>query len=103
MDFVVELRHVLNFLQQHGFEKAAEAVYERLESSNVDVKPAVDEEERESSPSSAPEYTGEYVDQPQQDEYRSRSADPVLVSSRCVRHRCCCRRLPWMLTTHVAA
>lgn len=84
MDFVVELRHVLNFLQQNGFEKAAEAVYERLENANVDVKQTLDAEERDGSPSSAPEYGGEYADQLPEEEYRSKSAEPVLVSSRCV-------------------
>lgn len=82
MDFVVELRHVLNFLQQNGFEKAAEAVYERLDNANLDVKQAVDAQERDRSPDSAPDYAGEYADQPLEEEYRSRSAEPVLVSSR---------------------
>lgn len=82
MDFVVELRHVLNFLQQNGFDKAAEAVYEKLETADLDKKSAPDTQERDDSPSSAPEYAGDYLDQPIEEDFRSRSAEPVLVSSR---------------------
>lgn len=84
-EFVYQLRSVLAFLQDHGFSKAAEAVYESLD--NQDNKPSLDIEDRqqEASPShSAPSgYGQELADHAEgEDEYRSKSAEPVLVS-RC--------------------
>jgi hypothetical protein len=89
-DFVDRLRHVLQFLQDHGFNKAAEAVYESLE--NLESKPSLDsaDEQLQASLHSAPVAFGEeqdFADQEgPQEEYTSRSAEPVLVS-RCVRRQ----------------
>ncbi|WIA42780.1 hypothetical protein OEZ86_008720 [Tetradesmus obliquus] len=85
-DFVERLRQVLQFLQDHGFNKAAEAVYESLE--NLERKPSLDsaDEQLQASLHSAPVAFGEDQDfagqEGPQEEYRSRSAEPVLVSSR---------------------
>lgn len=65
-EFVQRLQYVLQFLTDNGFEKAASAVYEQLES-------------KTDEPShSAPDYAAEEPEACPEDEYRSRSADSVL-------------------------
>ena len=78
-EYVDQLRGVLQFLQDHGFQKAADAVYEQL-----DAKQPSEPEEptRDQEPSSQASGDGsEDSDGSGSDTkapYRSKSAEPVL-------------------------
>jgi hypothetical protein len=67
--FIARLQDVLGFLSEHGFDRAATAVYEQLEA-KVEPPEAVEP----SQP--VPEYGPDEPEHAQ--EYRSVSADPVL-------------------------
>jgi hypothetical protein len=71
--FVQRLQYVLGFLSEHGFDRAATAVYEQLEAK---VEPPDAEAEAVEPSQPVPEYGPDVADQAQ--EYRSVSADPVL-------------------------
>ena len=64
--FVERLQYVLQFLTEHGFEKAATAVYEQLESKTDEPS------------QNAPDYAAEEHEACPRDEYEAASADPVL-------------------------
>jgi hypothetical protein len=89
-EFMDRLRDVVQFLQANGFSKAADSVIETWES--IETKPSLDtvDEQQQTSLHSAPGAFGEDLDfadlDGRQEEYRSRSAEPVLVS-RYVGHR----------------
>ncbi len=76
------LAHVLAFLSENGFDKAASAVYEALETSKAGpegdgpVAAADEPGEAGAEVQAGPEYGPDEVDHAQ--EYRSVSADPVL-------------------------
>lgn len=80
--FVERLQYVLAFLSENGFDKAASAVYEALETSKAGPEGdgpagAADEPgEAVAEVQAGPEYGPHEVDHAQ--EYRSISADPVL-------------------------
>jgi hypothetical protein len=83
-DYLERLRDVVQFLQANGFSKAAECVIETWD--QVDSKTSLDtaDEQLQASLQSAPVAFGEDLDfadlDGRQEEYRSRSAEPVLVS-----------------------
>jgi hypothetical protein len=70
--FVERLQYVLGFLSEHGFDRAATAVYEQLEAK---VEPPGEADAVEPS-QPVPEYGPDETEHAH--EYRSVSADPVL-------------------------
>eukprot|EP00879_Flechtneria_rotunda_P007739 GHRR01008112.1.p1 GENE.GHRR01008112.1~~GHRR01008112.1.p1 ORF type:complete len:967 (+),score=418.47 GHRR01008112.1:837-3737(+) len=72
-EFVERLQQCLQFLANHGFKKAADAVFEQL-----DGKTVLDQELRQETPSSASHDSPDFADQPSDGERRSRSAGAVL-------------------------
>jgi hypothetical protein len=86
--FVARLQEVLSFLSGHGFDTAAAAVYDQLEG----LQPAGQEEGQLPADGAADETAATALQQQEEQgaaeeepgcgagEYRSRSADPVLVS-----------------------
>lgn len=71
--FVQRLQFVLSFLSEHGFDRAASAVYEQLESKTEQTDEL---ETGEPAVQSTPEYAPDEEKRVQ--EYRSASAEPVL-------------------------
>lgn len=82
--FVQRLEYVLQFLSDHGFDKAATAVYEQLErkSEEPDTAAGLEGADDVEPSQSAAEYGA--GDSEQVQEYQSASADHVLA-----RYGCC--------------
>jgi hypothetical protein len=83
-EYVEQLRSVLQFLQDNGFAKAADAVYEQLnDKEGTEGEDSKDQQRQDSAAGPSEEYEEQYhatsTSEPQQ--YRSRSAEPVL--TRC--------------------
>jgi hypothetical protein len=79
-EYVDQLRGVLQFLQDHGFQKAADAVYDQLDSKQPSEPEEAIEDQQPSSQPSVEESSGE-PDGSESDAktpYRSKSAEPVL-------------------------
>jgi hypothetical protein len=70
--FVAQLQSVLQFLQDNGFETAVQSVYQQLEG-----KQSV---ERNISPTGSHPARGDADQVDSIEEYRSKSAEPVLIS-----------------------
>lgn len=83
-EYVEQLRSVLQFLQDNGFGKAADAVYEQLnDKEGTEGEDSKDQQRQDSAAGPSEDYEEQYhataTSEPQQ--YRSRSAEPVL--TRC--------------------